>query len=312
MIRQIILLVCVGLCHAYCQATTPFTTVPFIQLDDLILIEVVIDNQAGNFIVDTGAPELFLNKKYFKGRREKNIEQSWDINGQVDFTEIYYTKKLQIRTFERKRMNGRVVDLSHHEKLKSTPIHGILGHAVFKNMELVFDYQTAQLTFHHLDRKGNRLAKNSYEFNHPTDSFELHMARHIPFLVGFVGNKRLRLGIDSGAEINLLHQNALKKHPEYLDFKQSILISGFSKQTQQVKTATLSHLEIDDAIFKKMDFAHLNLKLLRNQKTIQLDGILGSVFIQNCKMSINYRKKKLYLWQTEHQQLAVSKKNGIK
>lgn len=79
-----------------------------------------------------------------------------------------------------------------------------------------------------------------------------------------------------------------------------------------VRTGTLSHLEIEDSEFKQMDFAIMNLGNLRNNQSIKLDGILGTPFLQNCKMSINYRQRKLYLWQPEKPTLAVKKSNRIK
>lgn len=312
MIRQIIFLIWCGLCHVHTQAANDITTVPFLPVDDLVIIEAIIDNQKGNFIVDTGAQDLFLNKKYFKGRKEYRNEQTWDINGKVSTPEFYYAKKVQIQAFEKKRMTGKVIDLSHHEKIKNIPIHGILGYAIFKNMELTFDFKNRKLTLFKLNRKGEKLGEAANLDSEPTDSFNLHMSCHIPFLIGFIGEKRLRLGIDSGSEINILNKNSVKKYQKELTYQQPLLVSGFSKKKKQVKMATLAHLEIDESIFYQLNFALMDLYIFKKQKTVKLDGLLGSEFLQNCKMSINYRTKKLYLWQTEKQQLAINKNKIIK
>ena len=312
MLHPIAALVCCGLCFAQARATNFCTIIPFIQVDDLILVEVTIDGKTGNFIVDTGAPTLFLNKKYFKGRIENKEEQSWDINGAVSFSEVYYTKKLQIQTFEKKKMAARVIDLSHQEKAKNTVIYGVLGYDIFKNMELVFDFDKKELSLYKLDKKGNRLWKNDHSFDYPTDSFTLNMSRHIPFLVAFIDGKRLRLGIDSGAEMNILERDVFKNQSYLLDYQQPVLVNGFSNRKKQVRTAALSNLEVEDATFKRMNFALMDLSLLQGHRGVKLDGMLGSNFLKSCRMSINYRKKKFYLWQTENQQLAIRKVDAFR
>jgi len=56
----------------------------------------------------------------------------------------------------------------------------------------------------------------------------------------------------------------------------------------------------------------MDLQIFKKQKTVKLDGLLGNEFLQMCKMSINYRTRKLYLWQTEKRQLVINKNKIIK
>ena len=56
-------------------------TLPFRRVENLMVLEVEIDGQIGNFLLDIGAPYLVLNKTYFRCYIPSDAMRMGGING---------------------------------------------------------------------------------------------------------------------------------------------------------------------------------------------------------------------------------------
>ncbi|MEM1319326.1 MAG: aspartyl protease family protein [Bacteroidota bacterium] len=282
--------------------------VPFKRIGGLVIVEAEIDGTKGNFIVDTGAPTLILNINRVDHARPSRTEQSLGINGQVNQIYEKGIRRMYCGEVVFKNIRAQAIDLSHLEKVRGIPLLGLLGHSLLKKYEVTFDHTKQELLFHHIDRKGRHLHPNTYNYYLPTDSIAFNMVGHIPCFVTSVGNRRMRLGLDTGAEINLFdkkHKATLEKR---LAQKTTMDLHGVSSKAVSADVGKMSYFWIDCLKFQDMTTLFTNFKNFNLAYNRQLDGILGQEFIRQRKMSINFKKRKIYFWGPEEENCHLARK----
>ena len=124
------------------------------------------------------------------------------------------------------------------------------------------------------------------------------MNGHIPVVQVKVGNKKVYLGLDSGAEVNLLdhsYYKALKKN--YLSDKNKEKVIGLDRREHEVVSAKVKSTEMKKYSLEEMKFLFMDLSGLSEQFDYRMDGLLGFPFFQHYAVSINYKDKKIFLWE---------------
>ena len=92
-------------------------------------------------------------------------------------------------------------DLSHLEN--GTEVYGLIGHDVYRDYDLLFDYKGKTLTLIDPDYTETFLKEHKYEY----DDVPIEMSkamRHIPLVNGRIGTANLTFGIDCGASSDLI------------------------------------------------------------------------------------------------------------
>ncbi len=270
-----------------------------------IFVEATLNGRTGIFLLDTGSPWLMVNKAYFTGAPIHHSDESLtDLNGNIIKPEYFTVKSLSLQGLALPRPAGYMLDLTGIEKAKGLPVLGVLGYSVFRQLELVFDFEKRQLVIFSLKKNGLPDCE-TYPYC-PVDSLDLKISGHFPSVEAKLGGKILRLGIDSGSEVNLLHPKALKKQEALFQASSQVWVKGFShelesKTTGWVHEFSLGSLEAQPLEVTLTNFSHLNKAL-----PTDLDGILGTCFLMRGKMAINFKRKKLYFWETAGETLARS------
>ena len=302
MLHATLLLLCLCLSqtlHATFPARFPAepVVVPFLLVGNSIFVEATVNGRTGNFLLDTGSPKLMLNSAWFSGSANAIAnEYLVDLNGKVIKPKYLEVKSLEVQGLPMRCPTGYVLDLENIEEAKGIPVFGILGYAVFEHLELLFDFENQELVIFPLEKNGLPDCE-SYLYC-PVDSLDLKMSGHIPYVQAKLGGKSLRLGIDSGSEVNLLQPRAMKKAAEIFQTARKHNLQGLSDESKKrtvgwLREIKLGHLESQPLEVTLADLDHLNDYL-----PVDLDGILGSCFLMQGKMAINYRREKLYLWET--------------
>ena len=270
----------------------------FKMLGRLMIIEGVADGDKGWYIVDTGAPGLVLNDKYFDGHTRNFTGTGMrDINGNMGNLPYKHIKSFEIQGLEFRKMDARVIDLDHLEKHKGLAIAGMIGFEFFKNYEVTFDYENYQIQLIRLDKKGNRLGRRLSP--PPTDSLDLKMKGHFPFVSANIQGQNVRFGIDTGAEVNVLGNPLPRRLESYFVPLDTIKVAGFQKQTKRVMRGNLIPLAIGQYDYSNTEFVTYSLAAFNeNSSGAALDGLLGQPFLSNYRTAINYKKRRLYLWRT--------------
>jgi hypothetical protein len=267
--------------------------VPFELAGNTIIVRAVLDGTPGYFVLDTGCPSLIVNSQYFDGLQVPWLKQSVaDFHGNMSKAKHLVVKDLSLGGFSLADELALVIDLAHLEKTKGIPLHGIIGFPLFQEMEVLLDFDKQHALFSPLDKKGARLCGPANY--HVADSLDLKMSGHFPYILAELEGKKIRLGIDTGAEANVL-QKKLVKGKTGIDLSKKLLVRGLTNQGKNcprawVRNLCLGHWKKEDHLMLLANMADLNDYL-----HVGLDGILGTPFLKNRKLAFNYRSRKIYL-----------------
>lgn len=272
--------------------------VPFRLAGNSILVDATVNGQPGHYLIDTGSPELMLNSSYFHGVAKPGERTTVvDFRGGGAPAKYLPVKTFSVGDVEMRRELALVTDLVPLESLKGTAIHGIIGHASLKHFELFFDFPNLTLTFHQIGKKGE-LPHHTYP-EVPSMFFDLGVSGHLPYVSTKVGGKKVRFGIDTGAEVNLLNKSFYQKTHLTLMRPRSINIGGITGRVNERQQGILICSTIGLPSENGMRVTVSDIGPLNDALPIKLDGLLGVPFLKKGKCSINFKKKELCIWQPQ-------------
>ncbi|MFQ5445370.1 MAG: retroviral-like aspartic protease family protein [Saprospiraceae bacterium] len=282
------------------------TIVPFQLIGNSIFVKATVNDVTGNFLLDTGSPNLLLNSVYFDGiylpQQPYTIQ---DINGHSRDMLHFRVKHLSMGDYQFDEHHAFVLDLQGIENLKKIKVAGIIGYSVLKEVELMFDFDNRQVLLFPLDRKGRRTCPlDIYE---DMDSFNLRMSSHMAYITARLGEKKLRLGIDSGAEVNMLNKKTARKKPAFVKIIGNLLVKGITSKNKAYGKSMVEKLTIDGWEAAPLEMAIADLYPLNENLDVSLHGILGAPFLMQGKVAINFKRKKLYLRHSLNSGLAAQK-----
>ncbi|MEZ5013802.1 MAG: aspartyl protease family protein [Chitinophagales bacterium] len=267
-------------------------TIPLKRVQNLFLIEARIDSMEGNFILDTGAPYLVLNKTYFRNGRLQDGVFAYGVSGGGNKVMQTTVDSLQIGALTFTGVSADIVNLGHIEDARGVKILGLLGASLFSELELVIDARQSVLYIYKLDKEGNRIW-NGDTLPGPKLSLNLEQVHDILFLEAESGKKKLRFCFDTGAEVNLLSNSVSNKVLEHFVLNGTGALTGTGSNTVGTLRGTLSTLEIQDHTFRDMPFLLTNLSNLQLAYDVLFDGVLGYSLLSEGIVVLNIKKKKL-------------------
>jgi hypothetical protein len=135
------------------SADTASCVIPFTRVEKLILIKGKVDTTEGNFILDTGAPDLVLNVTYFRSypvSPAENGDEQKGITGSADFFGKTTVAKFKLGTFNYYRVDADLVSLANLESKRGVKILGLLGVSMFRQCEMIIDYEKNEIHLHYI------------------------------------------------------------------------------------------------------------------------------------------------------------------
>ncbi len=282
---------------AFLLTTTVYTTaqerMPFRLEGDLLIIKATLDGQTGNFLLDTGAPDLILNQAYFAGVRIPwDQKQIVDFNGHASEALVFAVKKFSIGELPIKKKYALTVDLTSVEQVKGIHLLGIIGYSVLKDLELLIDFYHQELTVAPAQRKSSFFSK----IEPPTATYDLRFSGHLPFLIAYIGKKKLRFGLDTGAEVNIIDDKSFKYAAPHFDATKKLKVKGITRHQQLATSGVLRHLAIDGQLVDPLDVTVISIASLNESLTFGLDGILGMPFLREGRVGVDYGERELWVW----------------
>ena len=271
--------------------------IPLKRAQNLLLVEARINNMTGNFILDTGAPNLVLNKTSFRKGRTSSTTVSAGITG--DGGTVYHTKidSLIIQDLYYTSIDADLVDLGHLEDSKGIKILGLLGANLFSQMEMEIDIRNNVMYLRKLDEHGEPVKENRDSLSTPPDFlFPIQTINNIIFLDGSVSGKKLRFCFDTGAETNVLSTSVSNKVLEKFSLVNRITLGGTSSQKVNVLNGELEELTLGDHQFKNIPFILSGLGDLQEVYNTTVNGILGYYFLSQGRTVINFKKQQLTMY----------------
>ncbi|MEI7491670.1 MAG: pepsin/retropepsin-like aspartic protease family protein [Bacteroidota bacterium] len=264
-------------------------TIPLKRAGRLLMMEARIDNESGNFIFDTGSSKLVLNSTYFRKYVSMESGERGGITGGVAGVRQTKVSRIQISGYSCTNVLADMADLGHIENRRGVKILGLLGFSLLKNMEIIIDVRHNELHLYRLDRKGNRITKNSAEFK--TDlSQKLQMYQDILFVSPKIGGKILSFCLDTGAESNVISSASSKKVMNTVSITRRSGLVGSGRPSADALYGNLNDFDLGGQQISQMQTIITNLDNMSAAFGLTVDGMLGYDFFAKGQICINIVK----------------------
>ena len=244
----------------------------------IILVEADLDGRTGTFILDTGAPDIILNKT------PRQPESGAGLHGKLS-SENTIVNTLRWQGTDYEEVRALHIDLDHLQAKTATPLSGLLGHGVLANRQLEIDYKSRRLRLKESTRAGRR----DYR-----DRLPVRLYGHLPVIQVKINGKSFRFAIDTGAAVNLFAASAAERMQLDLTLgsQKTIYGAGGNRVLQAASTTdfSLSKQPPQTVAGYVADLSHLHQNF-----DLPIDGILGYEFLKQYHFTIDYRRRQLYL-----------------
>ncbi len=274
------------------QGNVTGITIPLKRAGRLFFMEGSVNDIPGNFILDTGASNLVLNKTYFRNSIETEQEEGGGVTGAIGTIGKLQAKKIIISDLIYHNVPADVVPLGHLENRRGIKILGLFGMNLLQKTEIVLDLLHNQLQIYKLDRNGERLAKNiaheRYDIRH-----RISINRNVLFVVANVAGKSLEFCLDTGAESNLLHNGIPKQAMGAVSITRRSTLRGAGSSHGELLMGSISDFTLGTRQIGPMETAVCNLSAMSEKYGYEIDGMLGYDFFMKGKVSLNLVKKEM-------------------
>ena len=265
-------------------------TVPMEIRENLIVVTAKLNGVERKFILDSGAPTLYLNSQYFSKDTIHSMSDAQSVNTSISGQDVVRIDAFDFCGIQVQDEDFLMSDLSH--LLKDEEIYGLIGYQVIKDYDWLFDYANKTLTLIKPDKTTDYIS----ELQHTTYEIPLQMTSetsHIPFVKGKIGTKEVSLGIDCGASVNLLDVTLLDKLKNNLANITTTKLTGASKQEANVQSATVKSLTIGNALFENVSTVFNDMSHLNSRRENKIDGLIGYEIFSHQKVLVSVQNKKL-------------------
>ncbi len=275
--------------------------IPFTRAGNLILIQATADTTMGNFILDTGAQNLVLNITYFRDypKIQDSRAQRTSVTGSSATVLKTVVRNFTFGTLKHSRIKADLIPLGHLENTKGVKILGLLGMELFRQCEVIIDYERSLIYLHQIGRKESntyrsaQLQDTSTYNTIPIDLKDNRIIAHTQ-----IDGKKIDFIIDCGAETNILDSRLPNRIFENVDVTGRVMLTGTGNRKIEALRGNLRNLR-----FGNQDIALLPVLITSLENTCFsyngcINGVLGFDFlvVNNNKIGFNFVKRELYIW----------------
>ncbi len=272
---------------------------PFNRVGNLIVLQAKVDTTEGNFILDTGAPHLVLNQTYFRHypvEMQQDGEQT-SISGRGDF--IYKTKvrELTFGSMNFHQLEADMTNLGNIENTKGLKVLGLLGLDLFRQCEMIIDFEKNLIYLHRIGKKES----STYKHQMLNDTSQYRV-----FPIEFTGKrmttstevagKKLKLVIDCAAESNILDSRLPDKILESITISRRVKLTGPGDQKVDALFGSLATMKMGTQQIENLPVIIVNLEFTCFSDDMCINGVLGFDFLSQHKIGFNFVTRKMYIW----------------
>jgi hypothetical protein len=171
------------------------------MINKLIIVEVDIESNIGNFILDTGSDAILLNSN--NRLFQKNTTTFQTVNG-VTNTEETKISLLKIGDITKENVSAYNTNLANIENFLNLKIAGIIGADFFNPHSIYLDFELNVIKFY-------ESAPDITAFNF-SSHIDFNMKLGVPTTEITFENETYTFILDSGASIHLVDEKLVEKH----------------------------------------------------------------------------------------------------
>jgi hypothetical protein len=194
---------------------------------------------------------------------------------------------------------AETISLQHLERAKGIIIHGLIGTSLLREFEVLIDLSDQLLTLLPTDQRG--WTGYGYPIP-PSDTIGFRWKGDLPCVTAQVGNNRLNLLLDTGAEIGLLNANLDRRMADYLvpQQKTAANVISFTPDKQRLRVSLLQQLRVDDLSCAPVRVVFGSMRIFNDRLPGPfLDGLIGYHALTAHQLAINFKQRTIYLWPEE-------------
>ena len=252
---------------------------------NLIFFEARVNGEPGNFILDTGAPTLVMNNRG-EATAGSNY-QGFGSGGSVELSdhrvEVFEMSGLSLENYW-----AIGLDLRGMESRTGQRIDGMVGYDLLNDGELRIDY--SDRSFRLLPSERRPL----HDGAQPRAVLRFSLIDHLPVVRLRINGRRYDFAIDTGAGSNLVDEKVARelKLPTTGEGMNILGLDGRAVDADLVTLAAPAEFAggAEDINLVTMDLSHLD------DQNGRLAGILGSAFLSQYTIGIDYRRRRIYVW----------------
>lgn len=262
---------------------------PLKRAGNLLLVEANVDGIRGNFILDTGAPGLLLNTTYFRQNAIRKNRSSVGIIGNTNAIYELQINRLEISKLYYEKIIVELTELNHIEDSKNIKILGLLGTALFENLELIIDVR--KNTLYLIKPSKTKIEKSKADIISSFSS--TNNAILIPMKIN---GKVINTCFDSGAEMMVLDPGLPNKIMQEVELSKRLNLSGTGGQKAEVWSGIVKSVHFGKLKINKADVLITSLDQLSEAYGQPIDAIIGFTLLNKGIMHINMPKKQMLMY----------------
>ena len=273
--------------------------IPFTRAGNLILIKGRADTTEGNFILDTGAPNLVLNITYFRNYPSTTAanQDQGGITGTTLASDATSISRFSFGPVKYYQLDADRINLGHIENSKGIRILGLLGMQLFKRFEMIIDYEKNLMYLHLIGKKeANNYSSSQLKDTAAYNTFPVTVQDNKLLTFARMEGKKLTFLIDTGAESNILDSRLPDKIFENVTVTGRILLAGTGSKKTEALSGDLKNLKMENFVIGSLPVIVTNLEKMCTAYDRCLDGMLGFDFLSLHKIGFNFVKHKMYIW----------------
>ncbi|WP_426792273.1 aspartyl protease family protein [Sphingobacterium sp. WOUb80] len=284
-----------ALADALANSKRPETLViPFKLVNGLVYIESTLNGAKGYFQFDSGAPVVILRNKFVPGeqiRADVSVDFA-GIGGQMRDVVWSTGNQLQMGGIVIHDLEAPVSEMDDMQLEDGSPIFGLLGIGLLKDYQFTLDYGRQELLLEKLDPQGELLAE-AIDKGPLLAQYPLRLKRHIPIVDIAVGNKVYPMGIDCGANANVLKKSLETELKSYIDYEEGeVDIKGVNGTSQGNRIAYVLGGKVGKLALQDM-YTVITSQAIgggTGNEALPIDGLLGTPFLNQYKITLNFNK----------------------
>lgn len=272
-------------------------SVPLVQRNGLLYIKASLDGRNGLFLLDSGSPEMILNKAYFSDSLQPMPEQGGAVTGINGEMKDVMRRRMNLFTMGGMQLcnfQAMVMPENVEQDDAAMPFLGSIGYNTLKDFEWSFLLKESRLLLIRTDSAGNYL-NTALQLPAAKYTAAVNMRRHIPVLQMKIGAETYRMGIDCGASNNVVFAARRAAVSAAMNNLQQTTLVGQEGTVTSVEQGTILH-----AYAGPVDFANMLTVITENNMAYSddaaktdIDGLLGTPFLECYITTVNYKKKQV-------------------
>jgi hypothetical protein len=273
--------------------------IPFNRTGNLIVLKAKVDTMEGNFILDTGAPHLVLNHTYFRHypvTMEQDGEQT-SIAGQGDYIYKTTVRELSFGSLDLLNLVADMTNLGNIENAKGIKILGLLGLDLFRQCEMIIDFEKSLIYLHRIGKKESSTYKHVM-LNDASlyQEFPIELANGRMSTTTVIAGKKLKLVIDCAAESNILDSRLPNKVLDLVTITRRVKLTGPGDKKVDALYGNLATMKMGTHQVDNLPIVIVNLEYTCFSDDICVNGVLGFEFLSQHKIGFNFVARKMYIW----------------